>query len=295
MRSMLCVPIMGRSGVDAVIMLVSASDPHRYGEDDLLLARDLAGRAAISLENGRLLFEALDAVRARDDFLAVAAHELRTPLASLLLQVQLLGRAIERGLPDAAAARRSYLSAEAQARRLSTLIDGLLDVTRFTSNRMWLRVEELDLCALLDGLMSSMADDFQRSGCAVTVAKPDKVIGRWDRERVEQVLKNLLTNATKFGAGFPIDVNVVATSTDVTISVRDRGIGISKEDQARIFDRFERAVSIRHFGGLGLGLYVSVQILRAHQGSLRVESEPGRGACFMIDLPRRSSGSPVTS
>jgi signal transduction histidine kinase len=160
---------------------------------------------------------------------------------------------------------------------------------------MWLRVEELDLCALLDGLMSSMADDFQRSGCAVTVAMPDKVIGRWDRERLEQVLKNLLTNAMKFGAGSPIDVNVVATATNVTISVRDHGIGISKEDQARIFDRFERAVSSRHFGGLGLGLYVSVQILRAHQGSLRVESEPGRGACFTIDLPRRSSEAPATS
>ena len=105
-------------------------------------------------------------------------------------------------------------------------------------------------------------------------------------ERIEQVLTNLLSNAMKFGEGRPIEVSVTATATDVCISVRDYGIGISPEDRARIFGRFERAVSTRHFGGLGLGLYISVQILRAHRGSLRVESEPGRGSCFIIDLPR---------
>lgn len=112
-------------------------------------------------------------------------------------------------------------------------------------------------------------------------------MGRWDRVRVEQVLTNLLGNAIKFGAGRPIEVTIEATPTRARIRVCDHGIGISSEDQSRIFGRFERAVSSRHFGGLGLGLYICAQIVRAHQGSLHVESEPGKGACFTVELPRQ--------
>jgi signal transduction histidine kinase len=140
-----------------------------------------------------------------------------------------------------------------------------------------------------------MAADFQRAGCSVSVTMPEKVLGRWDRVRTEQVLTNLLSNAMKFGAGRPVEMKVEATNTSVRISLRDHGIGISREDQARIFGRFERAVPTRHFGGLGLGLYISVQILRAQQGSLRVESEPGQGACFIVDLPRNLERSLMTA
>jgi PAS domain S-box-containing protein len=285
-RSILCVPIAGRTGVDAVMMLVSGSDPHRYDPEDVVLARDLAGRAAVSLENGRLLFEALDAVRARDDFLAVAAHELRTPLTSLLLQIQLLHRAIEHDRLNLAAAGRSVIAAEGQARRLSNLVDGLLDVARLSSNRMGLQVEEVDLRELVDGVASAMAPDCRRAGCTLTVTAPPRAAVRWDRVRIEQVLTNLLSNAIKFGAGRPIEMRAAISDGKAEISVRDHGIGISKEDQSRIFGRFERAVSTRHFGGLGLGLYISAQILRTHQGHLRVESEPGEGACFIAEIPR---------
>jgi signal transduction histidine kinase len=295
MKSFLCVPIAGRSGVDAVLTLVSEADPRRYDADDAVLARDLAGRAAISLENARLLSEALDSVRARDDFLAVAAHELRTPLTSLLLQVQILARALDREHLDRAAARRSIAGAANQARRLTTLVDGLFDVARLASGRMTLRVEEVDLRQLLDELMTTLEADLEKSGCAIELSGPPRIIGRWDRLRIAQVLTSLLSNAMKFGAGCPIEVRIATTPTNVRISVRDHGIGISTEDQARIFDRFERAVSSRHFGGLGLGLYFSVQILRAHHGSLRVESTPGRGASFIIDLPPDASPSSTTT
>jgi PAS domain S-box-containing protein len=293
MKSLLCVPIPGRGQVDAVLMLVSASDPHRYASDDVVLARDLCGRAAISLENGRLLSEALDSVRARDDFLAVAAHELRTPLTSLLLQVQILAKALDRRRFEPMSARRSITTTENQARRLATLIDGLLDVARLASNRMTIHVEEVDLRQVLNELATTLAPDLEKAGCAMAVSAPDHIIGRWDRMRIEQVLTNLLSNAIKFGAGHPIEVEVATTPSSVRVSVRDQGIGISTEDQARIFDRFERAVSSRHFGGLGLGLYISVQILRAHRGSLRVESTPGRGACFIVDLPPNCDNFPT--
>jgi signal transduction histidine kinase/PAS domain-containing protein len=285
-RSLLCVPITGRHGVDAVMMLVSSTNPRWYVPGDLLLAGDLAGRAAISLENGRLLFEALEAVRARDDFLAVAAHELRTPLTSLLLQIQRLQRAIARDRFDLVAINRGVEAVESQARRLSDLVDGLLDVSRVASDRLGVHLEEFDLRELVDGVVAAMAPAFQRAGSQVIITAPVQATVRWDRGRIEQVLTNLLGNAIKFGAGQPIELRASVTGTRAEISVRDHGIGISHEDQARIFGRFERAVSTRHFGGLGLGLYISAQILRTHQGSLRVESEPGQGACFIVDLPR---------
>jgi PAS domain S-box-containing protein len=285
MRSLLCVPINGRSGVDAVVMLVSATDPRRYDHDDLVLAQDLADRASVALENGRLLSEALGSVRARDDFLAVAAHELRSPLTSLLLQVQRIARTIERETFNPADARRAVTAAEVQARRLSTLIDSLLDVSRLARHQLFIRLEEVELGQLVDELRAKLAADLERAGCALIVRAPPKVVGRWDRQRVEQVLANLLSNAIKFGAGKPIELDVEATAEAVRVSLRDHGIGISAEDQARIFGRFERAVPTRHFGGLGLGLYTCIQILHAHGGTLRVDSTEGQGARFVIDLP----------
>jgi signal transduction histidine kinase len=291
MKSLLCVPIEGRSGIEGVMMMVSTTNPHRYGPEDVVLARELAARAAVSLENGRLLSEALDAVRVRDDFLAVAAHELRTPLTSLLLHVQMLSRAIERDKPadkpaNAAAVAHSVSAAQGQARRLSVLVDGLLDVSRLASNRLSLRVEETKLDELVEGVVSTMTPDLSRAGCPVTVSVPAGVVVKWDRMRIEQVLTNLLSNAMKFGAGSPIEVRAEAIDDEIELSVRDFGIGISRDDQERIFGRFERAVPTRNFGGLGLGLYISAQIVRSHQGSLRVESEPGKGARFIVRLCR---------
>ena len=152
MKSLMCVPIPGRSGVDAVMMLVSGADSRRYDQNDVILARDLASRAAVSLENGRLLSEALESVRTRDEFLAVAAHELRTPLTSLTLQLQILKKAIERDRFEAEGAHRGVTVADNQVRRLSTLVDTLLDVARLANDQLWIQVEELDLRQMVDEL-----------------------------------------------------------------------------------------------------------------------------------------------
>jgi PAS domain S-box-containing protein len=286
MRSLLCVPIRGRVGVDAVAMMVSANDPRRYGAEDVLLAEDLASRAAVALENGRLLAEALEAIESRDNFLSVAAHELRTPLTSLLLQIEMGRRALVDNQVDQKAVLRGLSSSEVQARKLSALIDSLLDVARLRTGRLTIQPEELDIGQVVSETVGTMSPDAERAGCAIEVSVPGKIMGCWDRGRIEQVLRNLLSNAMKFGAGHPIEVRLAVAADVVQISVRDHGVGLAREDQTRIFGRFERAVSTRHFGGLGLGLYVSAQILRAHNGSLRVESEPGQGATFIVELPR---------
>jgi signal transduction histidine kinase len=198
----------------------------------------------------------------------------------------MLSRLFERGATDPDAVRRGIKASEGHARRLSRLIDRLLDVARLATQCLPVRLEQVDLRELLTTLLQTLATDLERTECTVDVRSPERVVGRWDRSRIEEVLANLLYNAMKFGPGRPIEIDVEATPTHVKIRIRDHGIGISREDQARIFLRFERAVPTRHFGGFGLGLYVSDQILRAHHGSLTVESEPGQGACFIVDLPR---------
>jgi signal transduction histidine kinase len=131
-----------------------------------------------------------------------------------------------------------------------------------------------------------MDAELHRAGCVVHLHAPPEVKGgRFDASRMEQVVTNLLSNALKFGAGHPVEVTLTASRDRAALSVRDQGIGIPQEDQARIFDRFERAVSTRHFGGLGLGLYVSAQIVRAHGGTIGVESKLGQGARFVVILP----------
>jgi PAS domain S-box-containing protein len=285
MSSVMCVPVRGRGGVDAVMVIVSASDPRRFDRDDVILAEDLAVRAAVALENGHLLAEALEAIEARDSFLSVAAHELRTPLTSMLLHIAKLKKAAEAGTLEAAAALRGIRSSETQAQRLSTLVDSLLDVVRLKAGLTTGGSEEIDIAQVVVDTVASMSPDAERAGCALDVTTSGSALGHWDRGRMEQVLRNLLSNALKFGAQRPIEVRVDATGESVRISVRDHGIGIAREDQSRIFHRFERAVSTSNFGGLGLGLYISNQILRAHGGSLRVESEPGKGARFIVELP----------
>jgi PAS domain S-box-containing protein len=219
------------------------------------------------------------AVRERDEFLSIASHELKTPLATLQLQLDRGLRALQVGKPERVL--ESTQRAAKQAQRLGSLVETLLDVSRVSGGRLELEVQTVDLAELARDAASHF--DVGEGPIEVDAAAP--VIGRWDRVRMEGVISNLLSNAAKYGPGKPIRVRVRAEGGKAILTVRDEGIGIAEVDQARIFERFERAVSTRNYGGLGLGLWIANEIVRAHNGEITVESSPGQGAAFTVLLP----------
>jgi signal transduction histidine kinase len=157
---------------------------------------------------------------------------------------------------------------------------------------MSLELEECDLVSVAREMVERFRDEASRSGCAIELVVAENARGMWDRSRLEQVATNLLSNAIKYGPGRPIEVQVLAGGESATLSVSDQGIGVDPEDAARIFHRFERAVSTRHYGGLGLGLYIVRQIAEAHGGQISVASREGGGSTFTVVLPRRPISPP---
>jgi signal transduction histidine kinase len=270
------------------ITLASSESGRRFGPEDLAFAQDLAARASVAIENARLYREAREAVRARDEFLSIASHELKTPLTTLQLQIQGLARKLK-SFPEEPAfqglAARVGTS-ERQVDRLTALINNLLDISRITAGRLDLDLEPVDLAAVVREAAARFRDDLARAGCVLELRADGECRGEWDRLRLEQVVMNLLSNAAKYGAGRPIEISVDGGETTARFFIRDHGIGIPAEHQARIFERFERAVSDRHYGGLGLGLWIVRQIVDAFGGTIEVESKAGEGSTFTVLLPR---------
>lgn len=281
-RSAIAVRLAARGQTLGALTLVSSQ--RRYTPEDLALAQELARRAAISIDNAQLYRAARAAVGLRDEFLTVASHELRTPLTSLRLSVQGLLRPAA-GEPTREAIRLALVRIDRQTKHLADLVETLLDVSLAEAGAFELRLEEVDLAAVARDVVELHAAVLARARVAVEVIG-GPVAGRWDRARLLQVATSLLTNAVKFGAGRPIAIEVTEEAGSARMVVRDEGVGIEPLQQEHLFDRFQRGVSARHYGGLGLGLYIARKIVEAHGGSITVESQPGAGAAFTIVLPR---------
>lgn len=282
-RSMLAVPLIARDRTHGVLILLSASE-HAFGPIDTSLTAVLAARIAVGLDNAILLRQAQQALAARDEFLSIAAHELRTPLTTLQLQLQSLARLTARnGIDERVGGKLA--AANRQATRLGRLVDGLLDVSRIAGGQLTLQREEVDLADIVLDVVERFRDDAHAHGCELRTRITARPRGLWDPVRLEQVVTNLLANATKYAARRPIDVTVEVDGADrARLVVRDYGIGIPAESIDRVFGRFERAVSSRSYGGLGLGLYITKQIIDAHGGTVRVTST-NDGSTFVVELP----------
>jgi signal transduction histidine kinase len=288
-RSGLGVPLVAREALFGALSLVSAT-PNRFVEADVELVVEIGRRTALAIDNARLLVETQRAVHLRDQFLSTASHELRTPVTSLKLIVESLVRgAGARPLTPAAYAGRLQ-RVERSTNRLEHLVNELLDVTRIEQGQAILSPAEMDLGALVREVVQHFELDLARAGCSVSVEATSpavgSVVGYWDASRLEQVVTNLLGNAIKFGTGRPIEVTVRDAGQAVELQMRDHGIGIAADRLPKVFDRFERAVSTTHYGGLGLGLYLARSIVESHGGAITVESRLDEGSTFTVRLPR---------
>lgn len=221
-----------------------------------------------------------EALQVRDEFLSMASHELRTPLQALVLRLGSI-RKLSADDDGGASERltRHLDAAHRQLQHLERLVNGLLDVSRAAQGRLQLVTEDLDLREVVEDVVA------RRAGGPIEVTAPDPVRGQWDRLRLDQVLDNLISNALKYGAGKPVRVSVTSEEAGAVLRVADQGVGIAEGDLPRLFQRFARAASGRNFSGLGLGLWISRQIVEAHGGTIELESQVGVGTTFTVRLP----------
>jgi PAS domain S-box-containing protein len=288
MRQAVVVPLRGPDGAVGVLTLASGDSSHPYDAADLATAEDLGCRIGCAIEHARSCQLAQDATRSREEFLSIASHQLRAPVTSLQLAIQNLGRLLRQqtagGAPPEVTAR-VLETAERSSKRLAALIDNLLESTRIQAGRLPIQPMPTDLLLLARATVERLQVERQLAGCAVAVDGESSVIGRWDPLRLGEVITNLVGNAVRYGAGRPVSLTVRKADGTALLVVRDQGTGIPAELHDVIFEPFHRGVPGNHSGGLGLGLYVVKQLVEAHRGRVRVESEPGAGATFIVELP----------
>lgn len=247
------------------------------------LTRDLSERKKVEMELQK-------AIQTRDNFLSIASHELKTPLTSMRLQSQMMKRRVDKG-DEEVFSRNNVLKlinqTDSQVTRLARLVEDMLDISRISSGKLSIKKEEFDLGEAITHVVERLKNEIvEKTGSLPRINFiSDECKGSWDRQRVEQVLLNLITNALNYGLGHPIEIELKKFHHLVRFSVRDFGIGIDKKEQTRIFNRFERNVSANEVSGLGLGLYITREIVELHNGRIWVESESGMGSKFSVELP----------
>ncbi len=278
--SYLGVPLLMKDTLVGAMTFCAAAH-RKYQTRDVEVAEELARRAALALDNARLYRRAQEALRARDEFLSVAAHEIRGPLTAIHLAAQ----TIRKGKARPESLSNMFAIVEREDRRLSQFVDELLDLGRIREGRLQLHFESVSLGEVVRDVARRLDLELVRSRSSLSVVAEENIVGQWDRFRVEQVVNNLLSNAIKFGLGKPIEVLTRTDGGRALLIVKDRGIGIEAEVLPRLFKPFERGVSERHYGGLGLGLHIVKMIVEAMRGTVRVESAPATGTVFTVELP----------
>ncbi|MEO5971474.1 MAG: PAS domain-containing sensor histidine kinase [Bdellovibrionia bacterium] len=265
------------------VVVAAETLPAMYGHPDtiVLAFQDITRLKQVETELHKL-------VKAREELMSICGHEFKTPLSSLSLQFQIVQKRIKKGdtsvyEPEVVQERMRRFNS--QIERLVRLVDDMLDITTLTSGKLHLNLEKMDLSLLVFEVLGQLSNQLKDAGCSVTTSAAPGIIGTWDKFRLEQVLINLITNAMRYGKSKPISIVVEQKEGSAFLSVQDQGIGIAKEDQQRIFERFERAICANEVSGLGLGLYIVRGIVQAHQGKVKVESALGEGSRFAIEIP----------
>jgi signal transduction histidine kinase len=256
------------------------SDDRTFSSEDKLFVEELGRRTGIAIENALLYDKAQEAIRTRDDFLSVASHELKTPITSLGLQLTLAQKSSS---PERVG--KALDLSQKQVRRLTKLIEDLLDVTRIGTGKLLYNYEKTDLTVLVSETLDRHREQLKDTSSSVEFEGRESISVECDPYRIEQVVSNLLTNAAKYGDSGPVKVGVQQIGECAQFFVQDSGIGIPPERLDKIFERFERGNAPKGISGLGLGLFISREIVKNHGGQITVDSTPGKGSLFIVVLP----------
>ncbi len=292
--SAIIVPIFSQKRPIGGISFVTAETRRNYNEADLLMAQELATRASVAIENARLYKGSQEAITMRDDFISVASHELKTPVTSVKMFAQVLKKHSEQIGDEKAVSHLSKM--DKQINKLTELIYDLLNVSKIQAGRMEFKEEMFDF----DKAVKEVVEVLQQSETKHEIevkGKTNKKI-RGDEERIGQVLNNLISNAIKYSPkSSKVLVMLKSDQDQVSVAVQDFGIGMEKSHLSKIFDRFYRVYDTtdKTFPGLGIGLYISSEIIKRHRGKMWVESNPGKGSTFFFSLPINGKKSPQNS
>ena len=285
--SVVAVPLMARGHNLGVLLCIRRDDNPGYAPADVAFVEELARRCALVVDNARLYEEALQAARAREEFLATAAHELRTPLTAIKGYAQLLERRLGQSALDPVQLRATIANLGSRVDRFEAILQDLLDFSRIEDGRFSPRRERCDLVAIARDVCDTLRRGPFGAGHSIRLELPEGAFGRWDPAQIGQVVGNLVSNALKYGGeGGEVTVALRVERHDALLTVRDRGPGMTAEEQARIFDAFYRAPSMAdRVPGTGLGLHITRRIVQQHGGTISVASTPGQGSTFTVRLP----------
>ncbi len=291
-QSLLVAPLVAHNKALGILTCARVAGARCYEASDLALAEDVARRIALAVEYARLYRQAQAAISARDEFLSIASHELKTPITALRAYAEVVARQLDRGdVVDRVRARRALQVIDQQSERVARLVSRLLDVARIETGQLHLEPAPTDVAALVLAVVEST--QARTSQHRLSARTPDHVLALVDPLRLEQVLANLLDNAIKFSpGGGEIAVELSAPGPDtLCLRVRDHGVGIPPEHRAHLFDRFSQAHTRGHLSGMGLGLFISREIVELHGGTIEAEFPPDGGTCFVVTLPARQAAS----
>ncbi|HLE01783.1 MAG TPA: ATP-binding protein [Bdellovibrionota bacterium] len=229
------------------------------------------------------------ALRERDEFISIVSHELKTPLTGLKLRAELEKRAISQRAKESMVSRDEHENfvnaADQTVERLRRLVEDLLDLSRLTHGRLKINLESINLKTIIQTVVERFGSELEEKGIQLRTVITSDVIGNWDPLRIDQVITNLLSNAIKYGERQPIELGIKKMDSKVVISVRDNGPGISSENLTKVFQRFERFAGEKSISGMGLGLYITRNLVELHKGRIWVQSQSGRGTTFFVELP----------
>lgn len=290
LKSYMAIPMIVRGEVLGGMIVASFQEGRHYTQEDLKLMDEIAHSCTMAIDNAVLYRESQRTIQNRENLISVASHELRTPLTSLKMRIDLLARLIETNKfpPEVMEKLRPIVSEiQPDVQKFTKLIEVLLDVSKITNKKLQLNFQEVNISKVISDEVMRIENDFKVQNCPLIVNIQENVIGECDPIRLQQVISNLLINALKFGNKKPVEMQMKADEDKIIFTIKDQGIGVAPEERWRIFKPFERAVSEKNFGGLGLGLYISQQIMEEHKGSIYLESAPGQGSTFVVELPRR--------